>query len=328
MSDVKLLPARVKPRRIGLISSTPGYNLGLAKLASWARKMGWEVEMLTEVNPFDGLLYDVIAISVIFSWDLPRAIQWGQFAKVLWMGGPAVSANAHYVQQQLPHAQISIGADDRFERETGDFKWTRWGRGCAVGCWFCIVPKIDGKTAIEYPDSHPARVIVDDNILRYSWQHQERIVEQTLASGLKRIDINSGFDPAVFEQKHFDLYKKLDLQYWRTAYDTLQEGQQVKQMLTILRENKVSSRQIPVYMLAGAEPFEQSMERARQIVTWGGEPRIQMFKPLNWLKTRQEAWVHPKWNWTRRQVINFPRYWYSYKWRSETWDTWLERQAA
>lgn len=315
--------------RVAILSSTPGYNLGLDKLAHWGESQGWTVEQLPDLRPLDGHLYDLIAISVIFSWDLPKALAWGQqVACELWMGGPAISANAHYVQRQLPHAKITIGPDPRFERQSGDYKWVRWGRGCSVGCWFCIVPKIDGTAMLEYVESTPARVIVDDNIIRYTREHQERIVEQTLQAGCTKIDINSGFDPAVFDLWHYQLYNKLDLQYWRTAYDTLDEGPQVERMLALLREHGVSSRRIPVYMLAGAEPFEQSMMRARQIVAWGGEPRVQMFKPLNWMSARSEAWMHPKYGWTRRQTVNFPRYWYSYRWRTETWEDWLARQSA
>lgn len=315
--------------KVAALSASPGYNLGIEKLTQWARSQGWTVDRLADFRPLDGFAYDLVVISAIFSWDLGTALSWAQSAQgELWMGGPAISANAHYVQRLLPHAQITIGPDQRFERQPGQYRWVRWGRGCSVGCWFCIVPKVDGEAMVEYTDSCPARVIVDDNIVRYSQAHQERIVEQTLRANLRRIDINSGFDPAVFTQWHYDLYSQLDLQYWRTAYDTLSEGPQVERMLGLLSEMAVTSRRIPVYMLAGAEPFEQSMMRARQIVAWGGEPRVQMFKPLNWMGRRSDPWVHPKHGWSQRQVVNFPRYWYSYKWRSETWDTWLDRQAG
>lgn len=313
---------------IAVCTSTPGYNLALAKLSHWAKKQGWRVEQLKDIRPFDGFQYDIVAISVVFSWDLPLAFEWGRQIKTeLWMGGPAVSANVSLVRKQLPQALITSGPDSRFEREIGDYEWSRWGRGCSVGCWFCIVPKIDGDQFIEYPETSASRVIIDDNIIRYSREHQERIVEKNLEAGTQKIDLMSGFDPAVFEQWHFDLYSKLDLLYWRTAYDTVDEAPQVERLLRLLKEQGISRNRIPVYMLGGAEPFETSMERAQQIITWGGEPRIQMYKPLNYLKPRHEPWIHPKFDWTYEQAVNFPRYWYSYRWRSESWQTWFNRQG-
>jgi hypothetical protein len=58
----------------------------------------------------------------------------------------------------------------------------------------------------------------------------------------------------------------LDLLCWRAAHDTPEEATDVERTIRLLRVDGVSSRRIPVDMLAGAEPCEVSMDHARQIV--------------------------------------------------------------
>jgi hypothetical protein len=315
-------------RTIGIISASKGYNLGLAKLATWAKYSGVQVIQMPDIRPMDSFAIDVLAISVVFSWDLDKACRWANSVTCeVWIGGPAVFANHRWISQNAPHAKLQRGIDPRFERETGHFKRVRWGRGCNVGCWFCIVPKMDGKVMIEYPDTVPAQVIIDDNILGYSAAHQERIVETTLMADFDRVHIESGFEPSIFSQWHFDLYNQLPMKAWRLAFDEMKEADAVRNAMTLLRDNGVRSRAIQVYVLSGASPFADCMERAQLIVKWGGEPRVQMYRPLTWRGDPKEKWIHPKYDWTPRLITNFPRYWYSYKWRSESFDSWLARQA-
>lgn len=313
---------------IGIISASKGYNLGLAKLAIWAKRTGMSVLSLADVRPMDGFFIDVLAISVVFSWDLNKAIRWANSVTCeVCMGGPAVFANHRWIKRQAPHVKLQRGIDPRFEHQTGNFQRARWGRGCTVGCWFCIVPKMDGRVMVEYPDTTPARIIVDDNILGYSTAHQERIVEKTLAAGYDRVHIESGFEPRFLSQWHIDLYSQLPMKTWRLAFDEMKEADAVRSAMALLRDNGIRSRAIQVYVLSGASPFADCMERAQLVVQWGGEPRIQMYRPLTWRGDPQKKWIHPKFDWTQRLAINFPRYWYSYKWRSEPWDRWLARQA-
>jgi hypothetical protein len=215
-----------------------------------------------------------------------------------------------------------VGPDPRFERQHGDYRWCRTTRGCPVGCYFCIVPKIDGTTMLEYDEFDPAPVVVDDNILRSSWGHQQVVVSRLLEAGFASIDFNSGFEPLFLEQKHIDLYGRLPLKYWRVAFDERKEAREVEQAIKLLRKNGVPPKKIFCYVLAGNETFADCLWRAQKVVEWGGEPRIQMMKPLNWLRRRQEVWINPKYDWTFELAINFPRYWYSYAWRRVSWEDW------
>lgn len=317
------LPIPARAGRALLTSSSPGYNLGLDKLGAWLRSLGWA----TSLNPLRNAVgpgFDLYAFSAVFTWDLPalvEAVQSVPPGHTAWIGGPAASAMPSWVQERTGIRPV-IGPDPRFERQSGSFKWCRTTRGCPVGCYFCIVPKIDGTTLLEYEDFEPAPVVVDDNLLRSSWRHQQLVVERLAAAGFASIDLNSGFEPRRLEQKHIDLYGRLPLKSWRIAFDERRESDSVRSAIQLLQANGIPSKWIPCYVLAGNEPFADCLWRAQKVVEWGGEPRIQMLKPLNWLRPRKDIWINPRLDWTPELAVNFPRYWYSYAWRRVGWADW------
>lgn len=274
--------------------------------------------------PANRYRYELFGFSAVFTWDLPAlvdAVKQVPPNRRIWIGGPGPSAMPSWVEK-LTGIRPIVGPDFRFEREPGSYRWCRTTRGCPVGCYFCIVPKIDGTTMLEYPDFDPAPIVVDDNILRASWKHQRLVVTKLQEQNYESVDFNSGFEPLYFEQKHIDLYGRLPLRYWRIAFDERKEWREVKAAIKLLRANGIPRDRIFCYVLAGNEPFDDCMWRANQVVRWGGEPRIQMMKPLNWINPRKEVWINPVHGWTREQSVNFPRFWYSYAWRRVEWADW------
>lgn len=306
-----------------LVASSAGYNLGLDKLDTWLKSLGWQARVTHYFDPADDS-HDLYCFSAVFTWDLPNLVSGVRSVpkgKPVWIGGPATSAMPGWVEKQTGIRPV-IGPDPRFERQRGSYKWCRTTRGCPVGCYFCIVPKIDGKVMLEYDDFDPAPVVVDDNIVRASWKHQRLVVRRLKEAGFESVDFNSGFEPLYFEERHIDLYGQLPLKYWRIAFDERKEWKEVRRTIRMLRTSGVPEKKISCYVLAGNESFSDCMWRAEKVIEWGGEPRIQMMKPLNWLKPRKDVWINPAFDWTPELSINFPRYWYSYAWRRVSWDAW------
>jgi hypothetical protein len=296
-------------------ASTRYYNRGLAAYAYWLRDHGYTVEISSrepDLFNLDGALF---AFSAVFTWDLPRLVGWVNRVKDFGdvrIGGPAVSAMPRYVQQQTGIAPF-VGVDMRFERQPGLYKMTRTSRGCPVGCSFCIVPKIDGTAMIEYPDFSPAPVIMDDNILACSIEHQERVIERTLAQGYRVVDMNSGFEPHYFTPEAFERFRRLPLKFWRLGFDEVSEEAAVKEMMRLLRESGISSRNIRVYCLIGNESFDECHYRAEKIIEWGGEPHVQPLIPLNALEKRPV--VQRRYGWTEQRLADFARYYTRWLWR-------------
>jgi hypothetical protein len=86
---------------------------------------------------------DTAYISVVFSWMLPQAYQSAVWCRAqgykVRAGGPAVWARPRYLRDVA-----EIGGDvDALIHHNPDA--TIASRGCPVGCYFCIVPKMEGK---------------------------------------------------------------------------------------------------------------------------------------------------------------------------------------
>ena len=66
-------------------------------------------------------------------------------------------------------------------------------RGCPVGCWFCIVPKMEGKAFTTLPDFPVRPVLCDNNLSALPANYQQFIVDRYLSAGVPLLDANSGF---------------------------------------------------------------------------------------------------------------------------------------
>lgn len=302
------------PRTILFNCSVP-YNRGLRALGYWLESQGFTVRYSKREPDLFDLAADLFCLSAIFTWDLPRLVNWANRLRgqgEIWIGGPAPSANPSYVEKMTgikPHT----GPDFRFEQMPGDYKMTRTSRGCPVGCSFCIVPKIDGTQMLEYSDFPLAPSLLDDNLTATSIEHQERVIERLLSADYRAVDINSGFEPSFFSQAVFDRFKALPMKFWRLAFDEMREERQVYEMMQLLREQGIGSRAIRVYCLIGNEPFEDCHYRAEKIIEWGGEPHVQPLIPLNALS--KTPVVQRRYGWTRQMLTDFARYYNRWLWR-------------
>ena len=311
-----------------LVASTPGYNLALAKMGNWLRRQ--DCEVVYEREPF-GVEADLYAFSVIFSWDVPRLINqvnWVKSRGEVWIGGPAMT-NLHRYVERATGIKPHVGPDFRFEEEPGDYKLIRTSRGCSIGCWFCPVTKMDGATLRLYPNcslsSASACAIVDDNFAETPDDHQEAVIAR-MEGRYRVVDLNSGIEPRAWRPGLYERLRRLPLSAWRTALDEVEEADAVAALLQDLREKGISRRYIWVYVLAGGkEPFEEAKWRADRVIEWGGDPRIQPYKPLTWLKPRSTPFISK--GWTREQVVNLPRYYYGYHWRRMTFEEFIERRG-
>jgi hypothetical protein len=309
--------------RASLISVSPGYNLGLAKLADYLTAQGWQVARASQVYPLTDDV-DLYALSVVWSWDVPRLIELTRRVprgRATWIGGPGITALAEYIARETGIRPV-VGPDARFEHQPGHYAQTRTTRGCPVNCAFCIASKMDGREIREYRDFNLAPVIIDDNILRASWEHQEHVVARLAAQYTARacVDFNSGFDPAVFTRAHYDLYSRLPLKTWRLAFDDEREADDVERMIRLLRTRGVPQNKIAVYVLIGFNDTPpHSLARARRVIEWGGEPRVQAYRPLTWLDART-PFVNARLGWDAETVTAMPRYFYGYHWRRMTFD--------
>ena len=286
--------------------SAPHYNLGAAKLADWLRAEGYCVQTV-EGDP--GLMsygFDLVCLSVIFSWHAPIARNIALRVKAdaeVWCGGPGMFALRNWWKDQTG-LTAQAGLDIRFDRQVGNYNMTFASRGCPVGCNFCIVPRLEGKEFSLNWDFQPAPMLCDNNLSALPVEFQEHIIRRYQESGVPLMDANSGFEPRTFDEETFRRWQPVLRGPWRFAYDDMGETEEVRRTMHILRE--VSPRRKRVYVLIGNEPITSCYERAQKVIEWGGEPYCQYVLPLHWLG--DPATLKPRFDWTYQKGRDFMRY--------------------
>ena len=294
--------------------SAPHYNLGAAKLAGWLRTEGYAVE--TAGGDAGGVFaegYDLVALSVIFSWHAPIALAVAQRVKGhadVWCGGPGVAALGAWWREETGGLEIVKGIDWRFERHRGSYRATFASRGCPVNCSFCIVPRIEGQTFTLDWDFHPAPILCDNNLSALPEDFQEHVVARYRESGTRLHDANSGFEPRAFDDGTFARWRGVLRGPWRFAFDEQREAGDVRRMMEIL--SRVRGRQKQVWTLVGNEPMVDCFERALNVLDWGGEPFCQPLRRLNALSF-DELWVRH--DWTPGLLRDFARYFNRRAWK-------------
>ena len=294
--------------------SAKHYNLGQAKLADWLTSQGHTVEAHSGDPHLFAYGFDLVCLSVVFSWDAPAARQLALRLKgnsEVWCGGPGMTGLSHWWKRETG-LECHTGLDWRFERQRGRYRMTFASRGCPVGCYFCIVPRIEGaEFTLDY-DFIPAPILCDNNLSALPAEFQEHIIRRYIETDTPLLDANSGFEPAAFSEDTYRRWKPILHGPWRFAFDEQRERGEVKRMMGILKAE--SPRRKRVYVLVGNEPVESCYERALRVIEWGGEPFCQFLKPLNWLGDVNS--LKPRFDWTVRLGVDFCRYFNRHLWRS------------
>lgn len=291
-------------RRCAVINlSHPHYNLGAEKLSAWL------VEQGNEVVRFDsdpGLFlagFDLVCLSAIFTWDVPAGVEIALRANCeVWAGGPAFLHMADYWNEQTG-LSAQVGLDNRFERQRGKFRMTFAARGCPVGCHFCVVPKLEGTAYTLDWEFQPAPILCDNNITDEPVEFQQHIIRRYRETNTQLLDANSGFEPKNFSEETYQRWKTILRGPWRFGYDYLPERSSAKRMLSILKSEP--SKKKRVYVLIGNEPFDACLQRATEVIEWGGEPYCQPILPKQAMSRRDFIL---RYDWTPDKLIHFARY--------------------
>ena len=245
---------------------------------------------------------DTAFLSVAFIWKLDHA-----YARAVWFrqsgfkvraGGPGVFTRKTYLADV---ADVGGDVPDAVARHNPNA--TIASRGCPVGCWFCIVPKMEGRAFTLLPDFPVRPILCDNNLSALPADYQQHIVDRYRASGVPLLDANSGFEPRTFDGAVYERWAAINRGPWRFAYDDAAEREHVKRVMTMLRGHGVKPRRIRVYVLVGNEPMAECLARIREVIAWGGEPHVQPYMKLNALKKQH----HVRFDWTRQSLRDVAR---------------------
>ena len=177
-------------------------------------------------------------LSIAFTYKLNEAYERAQFARAcgrkVVAGGPALFlVKMQHVLADV--AKIESGYPDAIARHNPDATFA--SRGCPDGCWFCIVPKMEGTKFTFIPDFPVRPILCDNNLSALPADYQDLIIERYQKSGVPLRDANSGFEPITFSQDVYERWKPLlnaGGGPWRFAFDETREAPQVRRVMKML----------------------------------------------------------------------------------------------
>jgi hypothetical protein len=247
---------------------------------------------------------DTAYLSIAFTWRLndaySRAIFYRQMGYRVRAGGPGIFTRKTFLADvaeiggELPENADAVVRHNPMA--------TIASRGCPVGCWFCIVPKMEGRTFTLLPDFPVRPVLCDNNLSALPREYQAHIVARYIKEGVPLLDANSGFEPRTFDRDVLELWKPINRGPWRFAYDDHADREHVERCMKMLAG--VSQRRKQIYTLIGNEPFAACMERIKEVIAWGGEPYAQPFMKLNALEKRP----HVRFDWSAQLLKEVQRW--------------------
>ena len=273
----------------------------------------------------DADIPNLMNISVVFTWDAGKA-----FSRSVWLrqlgwdvrvGGPGV-----FTMKRDFAGVAEAGGDIDGTVQRHNPSATFASRGCPVGCYFCIVPAMEGRAFTLIPDFKPAPILCDNNLSALPPEYQDHIIERYKASGVRLRDANSGFEPKTFDADVLARWSAINRGPWRYAYDETSEGPDVERVCKMLAEYqpKIPANKKRVYVLIGNEPFEACMDRIREVIAWGAEPYAQ---PIMRLNARERVpWV--RYEWTRPLLRQVQRWTNQWVWRKCVIEDYKPAKAA
>ena len=249
-------------------------------------------------------------LSVAFTWKLDEAYSRAVFARAcgkrVIAGGPALFLTR--MKHELADvAEIGKDYEDALWRHNPQA--TIASRGCPVGCWFCIVPAMEGREFTLLPDFPVRPILCDNNLSALPADYQDHIVQRYVDAGVPLLDANSGFEPRTFTDEVYRRWKPILRGPWRFAYDDIEESSEVAAVFEMLKDEPPKRKR--VYVLIGNEPVRECMERIAYIIEHNAEPHVQPYIKLNALQREP----HVRFDWTAAKLKDVARWANGFLWK-------------
>ena len=240
----------------------------------------------TEATPDDELVFfdrpgffekdiDEVHISVAFTYDIERANilaeHWGKIAPVK-IGGPAFNDPGG---EFIPGIYLKKG-------------YVITSRGCPNKCWFCQVPKREGRKIREL-EIKDGWNILDSNLLACSHSHIKNVFKM-LSRQKEKAQFTGGFEAKRLRNWHVSLLWELRPQQMFFAYDTPDDLEPLIEAGKKLHYADFTRQHLRCYCLIGDkdDTFDKAEKRLMQ--AW-----IAGFLPMAMLWKNKDGDEDPKW---------------------------------
>lgn len=231
---------------------------------------------------------DAVHISVTWTYDIVRAEwlakQWERVAPVE-IGGPAVGD---------PGGTFTPG---RYLKNG----YVLTSRGCPNNCWFCMVPKREGREMRELPIENGWNVL-DSNLLACSEAHIRGVFDM-LKRQPERPQFTGGLEAARLQSWHVKLLWDTGVEQMFFAYDTPDDLEPLVQAGVMLRRADFTRRHMRCYVLIGWPKDTMNAAEQRLVAAWDAG-----FLPMAMLWRNEKGEVSTDWQqfqrlWARPAII-------------------------
>ena len=219
-------------------------NLALEKLRVYHKVQNDEVSLIKDTSSFLPLFvhnYDKIYVSCVFDYNKHLCKKWEGIAEI---GG-----SGYNLKKRLPPEVEQIKPKMNFGFTT---------RGCIRNCYFCIVPKKEGKIRIvgdvyDLWDGKAKDVLIMDNNILAAPEHFFKISEQLKKEKLT-VDFNQGLDHRLLTNRICrELLSLSHKGFIRFAFDHISYKESVLKALKMLKKNGMKTRQTRWYIYVGVK---------------------------------------------------------------------------
>ena len=198
--------------KILLVNVDSQWNMAIRKMYSYFTQQGHEVEMIdlkfsgyphNKHKTIDGTDYDKVFVSNIFELNSDR-VTVTNCAEVQYGG----------IGSKNPHLQLppEIEITEPYYHPDEDTSYGFITRGCIRQCWFCKVPKYEGKlkvyNTIENIVKHKKVKFLDNNILAYP-EHM-KVFDWLLEHPDIKCEFNQGLDFRLVTDENLEALSKLN----------------------------------------------------------------------------------------------------------------------
>lgn len=267
-------------------------NLALMHISTWKKNEGYEVGFNVK-DP------DEVWASCVFHRNkhLTDGLRFFYPNARIDIGGGGID-----LKKNLPE-EVNMLMPDYSIYPDCDYDLGFTTRGCNRGCYFCIVPKKEGKFHInqhpsEFHDpGHKKIVLMDNNILLdKDWFFE--VTDWILRNGMS-VDFNQGLDIRLMDNDIAKRIKELSpIDYWHFAFDSLDYQDEVIKGIDALRAARVDLRHKTnwyVY-LHNNESFDSAYERCMILRERNCLPYIMVNRdsPRTQRMTDLKRWTRPQ----------------------------------
>jgi hypothetical protein len=232
-------------------------NLALMKLSAWHKSRGDKITLMKDKTIAQRLIpFDKVYISCIFEENKEISIKVSQQFKNCEIGG--IGVNNIRLPEEIEHLMPD------YKTFKCDYSLGFTTRGCIRNCYFCKVPKHEGRIRIncdiyEFWDrKHKEIIILDNNILALP-EHFKKIAQQIKDNNLI-VDFNQGLDHRLLTPEIcrilLDLKHKQEIRF---AFDDVVYKPTVIKAIKMLKEAGLRDWGSRWYVYVGEKDTFQSV---------------------------------------------------------------------